>query len=303
MTANDTLHEQKLLKFSIMVTLAVGASCVAVGLLLRSQAIAFDGFYSLIDVVLTAGALAVSRLVATEGSRRFQFGYWHLEPLVVVFNASVMATTCAYAAVTAVQDLIDGGHAIEFGAGAAWAGLIGAVSIGMAVTMRSAARLHRSALLALDARGWFVGGAINLAVLGGFALAAVIDGSAYASWMRYIDSTVLLVLALSLLPVPLASLLPALREVLLLAPDALDGRVREAMAAIVHERGWTDYASYVASVGRMRFIDIHILVPPEAPLGAMADVDAVRDEIAARIGGDLRAEWVTITFTARREWL
>ena len=65
MATIDTSREQRQLKFSILATLAIGATCVAAGVLLRSQAIAFDGFYSLIDVVLTTGALAVSRLVAS----------------------------------------------------------------------------------------------------------------------------------------------------------------------------------------------------------------------------------------------
>jgi predicted Co/Zn/Cd cation transporter (cation efflux family) len=303
MATIDTSREQKLLKFSILATFVVGTTCVAVGLWLRSQAIAFDGFYSLIDVVLTTGALAVSRLVASEGSRRFQFGYWHLEPLVVVFNAAVLATTCGYAAITAVQDLLEGGHHIEFGFGAAWAAVIGVCSLVLAEYMRRQSRAHDSTLLALDARGWLIGGSINLAVLVGFALAAAIEDTAYAGWTRYIDSAVLLALTLALLPVPLTSLVPALREVLQLAPDALDGKVHAVMREVVAERGYRDYASYVAKVGRMRFIDIHILISPDAPLGAMNDVDAVRAEIAKRIGGDIRAEWLTIMFTGRKEWL
>lgn len=299
----DTRQEQRQLRISILATFIVGATCVAAGLILRSQALAFDGFYSLIDVVLTTAALAVSRLVASGGSPRFQFGHWHLEPLIVVFNSAVMATTCAYAAVSALQDLIDGGHDFAFGAGAAWAGLVGVFSLFMAARLRRQGRQLKSALLALDARGWLIGGCINFAVLLGFALAAVFAGSGLAYWNRYIDSGVLLVLTLGLLPLPLASLGRALREVLQLAPDALDSKVRTVMDGVVAARGYLDYESYVAKVGRMRFIDIVILLPADAVLGRMADIDGVRAEIAAELGSDIRAEWLTIVFTARREWL
>ncbi|MCQ4166761.1 cation diffusion facilitator family transporter [Tahibacter harae] len=299
----DTLQEQRQLRLSIVATFIVGATCVAAGLILRSQALAFDGFYSLIDVVLTTAALAVSRLVASGGSRRFQFGHWHLEPLIVVFNSAVMATTCAYAAVSALQDLIDGGHDFAFGAGAAWAGLVGVFSLAMAARLRRKGRQLKSTLLALDARGWLIGGCINFAVLLGFALAALFAGSGLAHWNRYIDSGVLLALTLGLLPLPLASLGRALREVLQLAPDALDAKVRTVMDAVVAARGYLGYQSYVAKVGRMRFIDIVILLPADAALGRMADIDSVRAEIAAQLGSDIRAEWLTIVFTARREWL
>ncbi|WP_243048232.1 cation transporter [Dyella sp. RRB7] len=299
----DTTREQHQLRLSIGVTLLVGAACVAVGLAMRSQAIAFDGFYSLVDVVLTGGSLLVSRLVSSEGSRRFQFGYWHLEPLLVVFNASVLAAICSYAAFAALHDLLTGGHELAFGFGAAWAAIMGVASMGMAVLMRRRATALGSVLLQLDARGWLIGGCISIAVLVGFVLAAVIEGGPLDHWTRYIDSSILLALTLALLPLPLGSLWQALREVLQLAPDELDQRVRTVMDALVREHGYLDFASYVAKIGRMRFIDIHILLEPTHSLGTMGDVDKVRSEIARRLGSDIRVEWLTITFTGKREWM
>lgn len=299
----DNSREQRLLRLSIGITLLVGVACVAVGVLMHSQAIAFDGFYSLVDVVLTAGSLAVSHLVTSEGSRRFQFGYWHLEPLVLVFNAAVLTVICSYGGFTALHGLMTGGHELAFGFGAAWAAVMGVASFAMALYMRREASALGSVLLQLDAKGWFIGGAISLAVLVGFVLAALIKGGPWDDWTRYIDSAVLLLLTLALLPLPLGSLWQALREVLQLAPDALDQRVRDVMKSLVQERGYLEFTSYVAKIGRMRFIDIHILVESSRPLGDMGDVDEVRSEIARRIGSDIRVEWLTIVFTGRREWL
>ena len=75
------------------------------------------------------------------------------------------------------------------------------------------------------------------------------------------------------------------------------------MKAMVHERNYLDFTSYVAKMGRMRFIDIHILVDPSRPLGTMASIDEVRSEIAHRLGSDIRVEWLTIVFTGKREWM
>jgi predicted Co/Zn/Cd cation transporter (cation efflux family) len=299
----DTTLEQAQLRFSIAVTFLVGASSIVIGLVLHSQSIAFDGFYSLVDVVLTTGSLAVSRLITQDGSRRFQFGYWHLEPLVVVLNATVLTTTCGYAAITAAHDLSEGGHEIQFGIGAAWAALIGIFSMAMALSIRRKSRRLGSALLDLDARGWLIGASISLAVLLGFGIATMIRGGPFDHWTPYIDSSVLLLLAIVLLPLPLGSLWQAMREVLQLAPNALDNQVQAVMRTIVQERGYLDFASYVAKIGRMRFIDIHILLPAQAELGTIAAVDDVRAEIATRLGGDIRAEWLNIMFTSNRAWM
>ena len=56
------------------------------------------------------------RLVATQGDhRRFQYGFWHLEPLVIALKASTLMVLVAYAFLSAVNSLLKGGYEPEFG--------------------------------------------------------------------------------------------------------------------------------------------------------------------------------------------
>ena len=123
----DTRAEQRVLKQSIVATAIVGTSCVVFGLSVASRSIMFDGVYSLLDVVLTLGSLAVSRLVTRAGSRRFQYGYWHLEPLVLTFNSAMLCLLCVYALINGIDGLLGPGHAIEFEAGIAFVVAAGVV--------------------------------------------------------------------------------------------------------------------------------------------------------------------------------
>ena len=90
----ETSREQLALKFSITTTVAIGLVGIAGGLLTRSAAIIFDGMYSFVDVVLTLGSLSVSKLLAREGSRRFQYGYWHLEPMITALGGAILTIAC-----------------------------------------------------------------------------------------------------------------------------------------------------------------------------------------------------------------
>ncbi|MFC3551004.1 cation diffusion facilitator family transporter [Lysobacter cavernae] len=298
----DTKREQGLLKLSIAVTLLVGVIGVASGLLIGSQAIVFDGMYSLVDVVLTVAALAVSRLVAREGSHRFQYGYWHLEPMVEAFGGAILALACVYAAVNAVDGLLSGGHEVSYDFGAAWAAVLSAVGLAMAVYMKRRSRELQSGLLALDARSWLVSGLLSLALLVGFVIAVAIEGSAWSAWVPYVDSAVLLVIALAMLPVPVAAMWGPMREVLQVAPDELDRKVQAVMDAVIAERGFLEYTSHVAKIGRARFVEIHILVPPDYHIGSIANADAIRDDIAHRLGAHGPQFWLTVDFTADRAW-
>jgi predicted Co/Zn/Cd cation transporter (cation efflux family) len=86
------------------------------------------------------------------------------------------------------------------------------------------------------------------------------------------------------------------------APDELDARVRSVMNEIVKERQFLDYSSYIAKVGRGRFVEIHVLVSPESRID-IAKADAIRSEVSARLDAATPTVWLTIDFTADRRWL
>jgi cation diffusion facilitator family transporter len=294
--------EQGTLKFSIALTVFLGTLGVASGLATGSQAIIFDGMFSFVDVLPTIVSLLVVKLIARGSSQRFQFGYWHLEPLVGVLRDSILTVACIYAAVDAVNSLFSGGHEVEYGLAAWWAAILCAIGLSMTLVLRARARALKSPMLELDARSWAVSTVLSLALLIGFIFAAALAGSPRESWIPYLDAIALLSMALIMLPVPLMGLWRSISDVLQVAPDELDARVRSVMDAVVKERQFLDYTSYIAKVGRGRFVEIHVLVSPESRID-IETADAIRREVSERLDAATPSVWLTIDFTADRRWL
>lgn len=294
--------EQGALKFSITLTVFLGVLGVASGLATGSQAIIFDGMFSFVDVLPTIVSLLVVKLIARGTSQRFQFGYWHLEPLVGVLRDSILTVACIYAAIGAINSLASGGHEVEYGLAAAWAGILCAIGLAMFLVLRRQARLLESPMLELDARSWAVSTFLSLALLIGFIVAAALAGTAFAHWIPYLDAIALLCMALIMLPMPLIGLARSISDVLQVAPDELDARVHAVMDGVKKERGFLDYSSYIAKVGRGRFVEIHVLVSPGSTVD-IAMADAIRREVSERLNAANPAFWLTIDFTAERRWL
>jgi predicted Co/Zn/Cd cation transporter (cation efflux family) len=265
----DTRAEQRVLKQSIVATALVGTSCVVFGLWAASRSIMFDGVYSLLDVILTLGSLAVSRLITRTGSRRFQYGYWHLEPLVLTFNSAMLCLLCVYALINGIDGLLGDGHAMEFEAGIVWVVVTGAACLALYFYTGAQARKLRSELLKLDAKGWLVSGALNMALLIAFALGALAEHTAYRQSGMYADSIVLVVLALVMLPVPLSS--------------------------CVARHRFAGYRSFVARTGRIALVEVHFKVPLDLPIGTIRALDAVRAEIRSALHEP--HVWLTVNFT------
>ncbi len=172
--------EQGTLKFSIALTVLLGVLGVASGFASGSQAIIFDGMFSFVDVLPTIVSLLVVKLIARGTSHRFQYGYWHLEPLVGVLRDSILAVACIYAAIDAVTSLASGGHEVEYDLAASWAGILCAIGLMMTLLLRRRAKALQSPMLELDARSWAVSTCLSLALLIGFIIAAALGGHALA---------------------------------------------------------------------------------------------------------------------------
>jgi len=246
----------------------------------------------------------VSRLVSrVTDNRRFQFGYWHIEPMVLAFNGGTLMLLCFYAFLNAVGSLLAGGRQLDFDWAMAYAFIVCIVCFGMYFYERRLNERIGSDFVRLDTQSWLMSGAITLALLVAFAVAWSLAGTPYADLMPYADPVVLALLTLVLVFVPIRTVRKALQEILLITPPELDAHVRDVMDGVVSRHGFRTYTSYVAKVGRAQFVEIHVAVAPDTPLDSVAKADAIRREISEGIGGEGPQRWLTIDFTADPKWL
>ncbi|MDR5866224.1 cation diffusion facilitator family transporter [Halomonas koreensis] len=295
--------EQRALKVSIAMTLVVAGLGVAFGLLAGSRSILFDGVFSSIDAAMAGLALVVSRLVVREASRRFQHGYWHLEPLVAALNGAILLLLCFYAFLNAVQGLIDGGHDFAFDLALLYALVVTLVCTAMTFHQRRLNRRVDSELVRIDMHGWLMAALITGALLVAFTIALWLQQTAYAHLTPYVDSLLLAVLTLAFMPVPIGIVRRAMKEVFLIAPSAIDRQVHAAMAPVMARDGLLEYSSHVAKAGRGHFIEIHVITRPDfAAERGVAALDEVREQIAAGLSIPAEHRWFTVAFTADRRW-
>jgi cation diffusion facilitator family transporter len=296
--------EQRILKLSIAVTIVVSLFGVVFGLMSGSLSITFDGMFAAIDAAMSGLALFVSRLVTREPSnRRFQFGYWHIEPMVLAFNGGTLMLLCLYAFVNAVDSFLAGGRVIDFDWAVLYAIIVCAACFGMCLYEHRANRSIGSDFIRLDVQSWLMSACVTSALLVAFAIAWSLSATSLGRFAPYVDPVVLALLTLTLAFVPIRTVRNALREILLITPPELDAHVRDVMERVVREYRFKSFTSYVAKVGRAQFIEIHIVVNPNWPLDSVATADTIRREIGEAIGGEGPQRWLTIDFTADPHWL
>jgi predicted Co/Zn/Cd cation transporter (cation efflux family) len=299
----DTLKEQEILKQSIWVTAILAVMGIAFGLWVNSQSIAFEGIYSIIDALMTFAALLVSKLIMGEGTRRFQYGYWHLEPLVAACNGTVLAITCLYALVNSINAILEGGRKVNFEHAIIYTIIASIVSITMFFYIRSANKKVRSEFLAIDAQGWLIGGSLALALCISFIAAILFSETRFEPFLLYTDPLILIILSLFLIQIPLRTVWKAMHEVFIVTPVALDKKIHAVVDKISLHYQFKMYKTYVAKIGRAHFIEINIVTKPNFAIEGVSTLDRIRQEIASQLTDTYRNSWLTITFTADKKWL
>jgi cation diffusion facilitator family transporter len=299
----DAAAEQRVLKLSVVLSGVLGVLAVAVGLLSGSMSIVFDGLVSVIDVAMGGLGLWIARLVARAPNRTFQYGYWHLEPMSLAFYGAMLMVLCVYGFVDALSSLLAGGREVNLGWALGYSVVMTVACVWMYGYERRTNRAARSQFLHLDAQAWLMSALASAALVVAFSIAWVLGSTRYANLAPFVDPAVLALLSLAMIPIPIRTVRRALGEVLLMTPSDLDVEVRRVMDEAVTRHGFTRYSSHATRVGRGDFIEIHILVPADHAIGTVADLDAIRDEIAQALGVSSDSTWLTIDFTTSAEWI
>jgi len=305
------VNERTVLRFSICATLLLAAVGIAFGVLSGSYAIVFDGFYSLTDALMSGLALLVAMLIhrhgqEAEGDRRlaerFNMGFWHLEPMVLALNGSVLCIVACYALVNSLISLTSGGKELEFGLALGYALVAALICFAVAAVEQRLNRRIQSDFLKLDIKSWIMSGSISAALVFAFLVGALARGTAYDGITPYIDPLVLSVICVLIIPVPIKTVWQAFAEILMVTPPQLKQQVDEVARGMVAEFGFLDYRAYVAKMGRARQIELYFIVPVDWPAKTLDEWDAIRDRIGAAIGGEGPDRWLTIAFTTDPAW-
>ncbi len=304
-------NEQNLLAASIAVTILLAVIGVVFGFISGSLSIAFDAVYSLIDASMSVLALFVARLIITSSTsghlarrlqNRFTMGFWHLEPIVLGLNGTILLTIAIYALINAINSLLDGGNVLVFDEAilfAVFAFTISAFMTGLEYVLNK--RIGSDFIL-LDMRSWFMSACISAALLVAFTIGYLVQGTSYQWMAAYVDPFTLAVVSAFIIPIPIGTVRQAFSEILLVTPPDLKIQVDEVAASAVERHGFLYYRAYVAKVGRAKQIEIYFVAPPDAPPRQLEEWDAIRDEVGLAIGDEGPDRWLTIAFTADPGW-
>lgn len=301
---STTQREQQLLKRSIHGAIGIACLSVSFGFITGSKSIMFDGMFSVLDASLSSLSLFVLRLIGNNpSSRRFQYGFWHIEPLVLVFNGSLLILLCLYAFINAIQTLVEGGNHFELGWAMGYSFAVTVICFAVFLRQKYANNSIVSPIIELDIKGWMLSTAISAGIFMAFALAWFLRDTQYAYLIPYVDSTILATLILFVIPVPAKIVLNAIKEVLQITPVELDNKIQQLMQQLSRHYGFLNYSHYVTRIGRGLFLEVYVVLPENMEHTGISELDRIRDQIAQTVQEPELTLWMSVSFCRDEKWL
>ncbi|MHC4954166.1 MAG: cation diffusion facilitator family transporter [Planctomycetota bacterium] len=248
-------NETSALRLSAYATAFFGVLGTIFGLWIHSSAILLDGVFNWISFVMALVSIKVAGMVQRPADDAFPFGYAGFEPLVNTVKSLLILGVSVYAVFGAVRTILAGGQDLEAGFGIVYAAIAVGGCLTVAIYQRGVAQQSGSPLVAVDAKNWFINGAISSSV--GLAFVAVIflRGGSWDAIVPYVDSGLVVLIVLLTLPVPLKMAKENLGELLGYAPpEDVQHAVHERVEELVRDTPVRDFELRATAVGRTLFL-------------------------------------------------
>ncbi|TXS95771.1 cation diffusion facilitator family transporter [Parahaliea maris] len=270
-------HEQRALTFALYGVVFFVVLALGFALLTNSDAILFDGIYSLIAFCVALLTLRVAKLAERPDDDKFHFGYTAMEPTLNLFKSLFILVACVYALTEAVKRLLAGGTEAAYGLAVLYGALATVGCFTVAALMYRVSRQHRSDLVEVESRTWFVDGMLSGAVLLGFLGAWYLEHSPWAEWAPLVDPVLLIAIVLFALPIPLGILRDSLKEIVNMAPpqpvvEDIEQRLLDTLGEVEYDH----VELRVTKRGRNTYLLVHVVVAEAFSIRTVAELDAIR---------------------------
>ncbi|MEH6453643.1 MAG: cation transporter, partial [Psychromonas sp.] len=255
------MNESKLLIISIWVALFFSILGIAWGILAGSSMIIFDGVYSSTGILLGILTLVVLKQIESEKEdQRFPFGKAHFEPLLIIFKSLLLIGMCTFSAFNAFRELLAGGRVISADSAILYAFISTVVCLAVTLLIHYKNKNINSVLLNVERNQWIGDFIVSLAVLVGFSIAYLLQGTEHKWLIPYTDPGLLFLVSSLFIIIPLKSLFDAFKEMIFYRVDpelfdSIDGKAFEIAQELEAK-----YILRVVNIGREVNIELNFLL-------------------------------------------
>lgn len=295
--------EKFALKLSVFGTLFMSILGISFGLYIQSEAILLDGFFNFISLLMAIATLWVSWLISKPANKLFQFDYLNFIPLVNVIKGLLILTVSLFALASSVIAIIEGGRTMNAGLAVIYSIIAASGCLIIALIQRNIGKKTCSTMVIVDAQNWLVNGLISLSVGIAFTIVVFIQGTSFAWFIPYSDSTIVIVVVLISIGVPSQIIIKGVKQLLLAAPSSkIQTKLEKILASVIENLPCEKYQIKMTETGQYLYVYILWLLPEKEESNKIKEVDNYRNIVTNILRENHQYLNLDIIFTEDKIW-
>ncbi|NCB41408.1 MAG: cation transporter [Clostridia bacterium] len=184
-----------------------------------SQSILLDAVYGSADLLMVILSIRIVPLLYRPTTEKRSFGLSQVESIFIVMKGSMLTAVTVGLMLNNIQVILRGGNHLNFKNLAIFEFIAAIICLGVLFYIKRINKSINSPMVKTEVGAWIIDSMASVGLCLAFLLPEVIR----AEWMRelapYLDQVIAIVLAVTILPIPIKTVLHGLRDIFLLAPE------------------------------------------------------------------------------------
>ena len=296
-TIQNIKREVSILKVSVLANFLLAVIALYYGFKTGSEAIRLDGYYSFAGFLMAFISLWVVNKVVKPETVNFNFGYSLVEPLFNLVKGLMILTVVASSFVNAVNSLLHGGNTPAFKESIIYFFIATVSCLILTILFYRKNKTNPSPVIHVEYKNWYIDTIISASIGVAFILSWLLQDTKYASWVRYTDPVVTILIVGLVIKLPITIIYTGLKEILLSAPDKkIVSKINHVLLHILSAYDYKDFNFKATKTGREIYLLVHVrIINPEDTLYLLKTQDKVRHEVETELGksfGNMKIDMV-----------
>jgi predicted Co/Zn/Cd cation transporter (cation efflux family) len=223
-----------------------------------SQSILLDAVYGSADLLMVILSIRIIPLLYRPTTEKRPYGLSQLESIFIVIKGAMLTAVTLGLMLNNIQIILRGGNHLNFKSLAIFEFAAAIICLGILFYIIRLNKQINSPMVKTEISAWIIDSMASAGLFAAFLLPEIIHAEWMASISPYLDQVIAIVLAVTILPIPIKTVLQGLRDIFLLAPDdETVGKVKE-IGETVLVRYHMRYTVYdIIKTGRKLWVSIY----------------------------------------------
>lgn len=278
-------QESFAIKLSIYGSVITGTAGMLAAIFSNSRSLLFDALNTIIGIGITTAGLKISKLLKIKYSKRFNFGYYSLEPLFVLINGLIMLGLAVSLFISSVKAILDGGRTVELTIVTSYLIFSVVICTIEAVLLRYySKKIQKSEIVRTEFINWMFDALTSASVLIAFLMSITLKNTSHRFLIPYFDPSITIILILCLVYQPFKLIKSGVYDLLRISPPSkVAEEIEEKLMSNKHNYGFTEIKIHSAKIGRTTCIEIICFYHKNFEIRTIETLDKLKNQIQTEV--------------------